>query len=187
MGFRVLLVSGRPYSTLGVMAQKFGTLDGIVAENGAIVEAPLGTAPTVTGRRVARSVRARIRGQSRLHPDVGEIVISVPRSMRRRLEAAVAGLPVQLVPNVDRLMVVPDGVSKRSGMRTALRQLGIAHGRYAAIGDAENDVALLEGARLAGAVANAEPNVLAAVDYVCRERFERGVLEFVRGPLARLR
>ncbi len=183
-GLRTLLVSGRRYAELCDYVLALGGFDGLVAENGAVVEAPLGTAPTGVGRRCAAAGRHRLRGRPELRCEVGEVVVSVDRTDLGRLRRALAGLPVRLLANVDRVMVLPRGVSKRSGVRRALRQLGLANGAYAAIGDAENDLDLLLGARLAAAVANAEPAVRRTAEYGCRHRYEDGVLEFVRGPLA---
>jgi haloacid dehalogenase-like hydrolase len=183
LGLRVLLVSGRPYSDLIRLARGFGEWDGLVAEDGAVVEAPRGVPLRVRGRAVASRVRARLRASPGLRPELGRVVASVPRTDGPALRRAMAGLPVQLVANIDRLMVVPAGVTKGSGVRTALRLLGMAGRAYAAIGDAENDLEVLRGAALSAAVANALPAVRASVDYVCRARFDRGVLEFVEGPL----
>jgi hydroxymethylpyrimidine pyrophosphatase-like HAD family hydrolase len=183
MGLRTLLVSGREYSKLGRFARAIGEWDGIVAENGAVVEVPTGSTPRIVGLREAARVRRRLRDRPDLHCEFGQVVISVPRAHRLGLLDALSGLPVRIIPNVDQLMVLPEGVTKMSGIRIALRQLDLSHAGYAAIGDAENDLEMLGGASLAGAVANAEPGVRSAADYVCRGRFERGVLEFVRGPL----
>ncbi|MGA8275847.1 MAG: HAD family hydrolase [Thermoplasmata archaeon] len=183
MGLRTVLASGRTYADLVRHARGFGEWDALVAENGAIVESPLGSTRKAIGRRVAATVRRRLAAYSDLHAEVGEVVVSVPREERRRLLRAVAGLPVDLVANVDRLMAVPSGVTKRTGVQSAMRRLGLVGAGYAAIGDAENDVELLRGARLSGAVANAERAVRSAADYRCRRPFEQGVLEFVSGPL----
>jgi len=183
LGLKALLVSGRTYADLTLYAPKFGTWDGLVAENGAVVEAPIGAPPFVLGRRRASVVRARMLADPRLHPELGEVIASVPRRERRALRDALVGLRVDLVPNIDRLMVLPAGVSKRTGVHTALRRLGMPGAGYAAIGDAENDRELLERAEYSAAVANAIPAVRAHVDYVCRGSFDRGVLEFVDGPL----
>lgn len=185
MGLRTLLVSGRAYSELGRLARDFGAVDGIVAENGAVVEAPLGSPPTVVGGRSMARARRRLKDRQELHCEFGEVIVSVPRREQRLLAETLAGLSVRVTRNVDRLMVLPGSVTKRSGTRLALRQLGLGRSGYAAIGDAENDLDLLRGARFAGAVANAEPSVREAAAYVCRGRCERGVLEFVRGPLSR--
>jgi len=184
MGLRVLLVTGRLRDELTPYLRTLGPIDGLVAENGAVIEVPIGAPPVVIGRRTAERVRRRLSRHPDLRFRMGEVVASVPRAERRRLLRAIAGLPVRVVPNVDRLMVLPNGVDKGSGARRALRRLGVGRGGYAAIGDAENDVVLLEGAVLSGAVANAVGRVRRAADYVCRHRYEQGVLEFVRGPLA---
>jgi hydroxymethylpyrimidine pyrophosphatase-like HAD family hydrolase len=183
LGFRALLVSGRTYADLTRYAPEFGEWDGLVAEDGAVVEAPIGQPPAVTGRRVAGVVRRRLGSNPRLHAEVGEVVASVPLQERRILARTLAGLPVELVANVDRLMILPTGVTKRSGVRMALRRMGLAGQGYAAIGDAENDLDLLQNADFSAAVANAIPTVRSAVDYLCRGSFDRGVLEFVEGPL----
>ena len=77
MGLRTLLVSGREYSQLSRFAAEFGDLDGIVAENGAVIEAPLGTSPRVVGRRGVVSVRRSLEGRPDLHCEFGQVVVSV--------------------------------------------------------------------------------------------------------------
>ena len=143
----------------------------------------MGSPPRVVGRRTAAEIRRRLVHHPRLEGAWGEVIFSVPRGHRRRLVRMVAGLPVHVTANVDRLMVVPAGVSKLTGVRIALRRLDVDPRAYAAIGDAENDVELLQGAGLSAAVANARPEVRRVVDFIAVTRFDRGVLEFVEGPL----
>jgi hydroxymethylpyrimidine pyrophosphatase-like HAD family hydrolase len=183
LGLRTLLVSGRPHGELVRFADAFGGFDGLVAENGAVVEAPIGSRPLIAGARTAARVRRGLEGRSGLHCEFGEIVVSVPRRERRQLVRVVGSLPVRLVSNVDRVMVLPRGVSKWSGTRAAMRQLRLPGLRYAAIGDGENDLDLLRGSSLSGAVANATSQVRAIADYVSHAPFDRGVLEFVQRPL----
>ncbi|MCI4343231.1 MAG: Cof-type HAD-IIB family hydrolase [Thermoplasmata archaeon] len=182
-GLPVLLVSGRPYEDLARLARPFGEWDGWVAEDGAVVEAPIGRPPRVRGLRTARAVRRRLAAHPSLQPELGRVVASVPRAQGRTLRRALAGLPVRIEANVDRLMVVPADLDKHAGIRTALGLLGDPRAGYAAIGDAENDIEMLRRAALSGAVANAIPTVRSVVGYVCRRPFDRGVLEFVTGPL----
>lgn len=185
MGLKVVLVSGREHDRLAAFAQKLRAIDALVAENGAVIEVPLGG----TVRRIGSQTGARVR--ERLGParipgvETGEVVVSVPRRRRSRVASLLSGLSVDFVPNADRVMVVPHGVTKATGMRRVLRDLRLHSREYAAIGDGENDIALLEAAALSAAVANAHPAVRSVVDYVCRARFGAGVAEFVRGPLAR--
>lgn len=182
-GLRTILVSGREYAELRRLGREFGPWDALVAEDGAVVEAPVGTPARVVGRRTAAEMRRRLARHPRLHGAWGEVVFSVPRGHRRRLVRMVAGLPVHVTANVDRLMVLPAGVTKLTGIRTALRCLGLPRGPFAAIGDAENDLELLRGAALSGTVANGRPEVRRAVDYVASQPFDRGVWEFVDGPV----
>jgi hydroxymethylpyrimidine pyrophosphatase-like HAD family hydrolase len=183
MGLKTLLVSGRTYPLLRRFARAFPTLDGIVAENGAVVEAPFGRRPVVVGGRVAAQVRERLAPLRGLRPHFGLVVASVLRKDRGRVQAAVRGLSIRVTANRDRVMVLPRAVTKESGVRLALRGLGVSGGAFAAIGDAENDVDLLRAAGLAGAVANATPEVRRLADYVAQDRYARGVREFVRGPI----
>ncbi len=138
----------------------------------------------MVGRGIGTQVRRRLDAWPRIHARYGEVIVSVPLRERPALVKALRGQRVRFLANVDRVMALPPAVDKGSGTRTALRQLRVAHGGYAALGDAENDLDLLHGAVLAAAVGNAEPRVRAAAEYVCRGRFDVGALEFVRGPLA---
>jgi phosphoglycolate phosphatase len=185
MGLKVVLVSGREYDRLATFARKLRAVDALVAENGAVIEVPLGGKVTTVGSKSGARVRRRL-GSARISGvATGDVVVSVPRAMWSRVEVLLEGFPVDLVPNADRVMVVPEGVTKASGMQRVLRALRLGSREYAAIGDGENDIGLLRAATLSAAVANAHPSVRSVVDYVCRGRFEAGVAEFVSGPLAR--
>ncbi len=186
LGLRVILASGRGYGRLMPWARALGHVDAVVAENGAVVESPMGGRRIVRGRRAAAGARRRLANHGSISVEAGEVVLSVRASDGPAVAGIVAGLPVRLVRNVDRFMILPRGVSKAGGIREALRGLGMGRGRYAAIGDAANDLEMLRGASLSGAVGNAEPSVGKLVDYRCTASFAEGVAEFVRGPLAGL-
>ncbi|MGP8075311.1 MAG: HAD family hydrolase [Thermoplasmata archaeon] len=183
MGVRVVLVSGREYSVLSEFSHRLRYVDALVAENGAVVEAPLGGRVRMVGRATGLRVRRRLSGKPWAHAEYGEVVASVPRVLRSRAVPILKDLGVELVPNVDRVMILPKGVSKATGMQLALAALRLPGGRYAAIGDGENDLPLLRAATISAAVHNAHPRVRTSVDYVCRASYGAGVAEFVRGPL----
>ncbi|MGD0249361.1 MAG: HAD family hydrolase [Thermoplasmata archaeon] len=183
LGLKVILASGREYVQLAAIARQLQHVDALVAENGAVIEAPIRAPVRVVGRASGTRVRERLAALHATGVEYGEVVVSVPRAMERRVARLLEGLEVDLVPNVDRVMVLPPGVTKATGMRLALRALHLGSHRFAAIGDAENDIDLLRAAALSGAVGNAEPRVRAIADYVSRARFEAGVAEFVTGPL----
>jgi len=184
MGLTVILVSGRTHAALAPFVEALGEIDGVVGENGAVVEAPRGRRPVRFGAGTAAAVRRRLRAAPDLAVEFGRVVASVRRAERARLARLVDGLPVILIDNVDRVMVLPVGISKATGVRIALARMGLGGGRFAAIGDGENDVPMLREAEVSGAVANATAAARAAAHYLCRAPSARGVAEFVRGPLA---
>jgi len=184
IGLRVILASGRIHAQLAEIARGLGGVDGLVAENGAVVEAPLGSGPRLRQAHVGRLVHERLGSARQLDVEYGLVIASVPLADRQSVRRLVAGMPVYLEENVDRAMVLPEGVTKASGVRSALRRMGLGARRFAAIGDAHNDVPMLRSAAYAGAVANAEPSARRAADYRCVQTEGRGVREFVLGPLA---
>jgi hydroxymethylpyrimidine pyrophosphatase-like HAD family hydrolase len=187
MGLRTVLVSGRELSVLSAFAHRLQYVDALVAENGAVVESPFGGQPLVVGRDTGARVRHRLFGRPWPAAEFGMVVASLPRRLRPRVVPLLKGLGVELVANADRVMILPRGVTKASGMQLALERLHLRGQPYAAIGDGENDLPLLRAAALSAAVRNAHRRVRGNVDYVCRASYGRGVAEFVRGPLRRAR
>ena len=79
----------------------------------------------------------------------------------------------------------PLGVNKWAGVVEFCAHWGLDSGRVLAIGDADNDVELLEGASFALAVADATPAALALADQVTAPAKDGGwaeLLEFVGLP-----
>lgn len=182
----VILASGRPYRELVRLTEGVTELDALVAENGAVVDAPRGTLRSVEGETVAARVRERLVMPPAVPFEPGEVIVSVRSSDADEVRWRVLGLPVDWILNVDRVMIVPAGVSKSAGVARAMRDLGLVGRSYAAVGDGENDVELLQAARLSAAVANAVPEAAAVATYRCRASGADGVAEFLSGPVAAL-
>jgi hypothetical protein len=182
-GLRVVLVTGR---ILAELRDSFPDLDehvdAVVGENGAVVSGPAGTrllAPPVAGELAAalaaRGVRCR-RGEV-LVACGGDDEHAVLDEVRR------LGLDCQLVRNRSELMVLPAGVSKGVGLVEALGDLGLSAHNAIAIGDAENDHALIEVAEVGVAVANAVESLRQHADVVLDRPDGAGVAAFVAGPM----
>jgi hypothetical protein len=75
-------------------------------------------------------------------------------------------LPLVLVFNRSRVMVLSQGVSKATGLQTALNMLRASPRNTVAVGDAENDHELLRLAEVSAAVAWGSASLKAAADYV---------------------
>lgn len=145
-GVRVRLVTGRILADLQVefpgLADRF---DLVVAENGAVLRTPDWARPladpvpsAVLQRLHEAGVRVR-QGQVLLACDAAadHIALDVVESL---------GLDVALVRNRGALMFIPAGVTKGTGLREAVAELGISPHNAVAVGDAENDHAMLAAA-----------------------------------------
>jgi hydroxymethylpyrimidine pyrophosphatase-like HAD family hydrolase len=151
-GVRVILVTGRRLAHLASEAE-LGIFDAIVAENGAVIDFP------ATGRHVLLGhPPASIFVEDLLRRQVpfiqGECLLEADASTAPDFLAAVRTLeqPLTLTFNRDRLMVLPQGVAKSTGLRRALFELRVSMHNTIAIGDAENDHDLLDASECGVAV-----------------------------------
>jgi hydroxymethylpyrimidine pyrophosphatase-like HAD family hydrolase len=185
MGLRLLLVTGRTLTDLWqVFPDVAEHFDMTVAENGAILRAADGQ------RRLARPVDPELAKalQTRGIPVLpGEVILACDTVHDAEVfeEIRRLDLDCQLIRNRAALMVVPAGVTKASGLGAGLRELGLSPRSAIAIGDAENDLALLEACELGVAVANAVPVVKQRADLVLDRADGPGVAEFLEGPIVR--
>lgn len=142
-GIVVILVTGRILDDLKQLVGDLGFFDAVVAENGAVLSFLSGHSrligqppPAVFVEELRRRQIGFTLGQCVVESDAG----SAPRilAVLRELE-----LPLLLLFNRSRLMVLPQGVSKGIGLRTALATLRLSVHNAIGIGDAENDHDLL--------------------------------------------
>jgi GTPase SAR1 family protein len=76
-------------------------------------------------------------------------------------------------------MVLPQGVSKASGLREALGELGLSAHNVVGVGDAENDHSFLLACGCSAAVANALPALTDEADIVLKGDRGAGVVELI--------
>jgi len=182
-GVRTLLVSGRVFSDLlRVFPEVDDSFDYIVAENGGVLRhrgvsrAVTAPVPIELDKALVDQGITFMRGQVLL-ACTAEHEIAVLKELRR------IGSDCQLMRNRDALMVLPAGVSKGSGVLEALRELGLSYHNVVAVGDAENDLSLLDRCELRVAVANAVPSLRNHADVVLQAQDGRGVIELLNGPV----
>lgn len=179
-GRRVVLVTGRLVDDLRRVCPDLSPFDAIVAENGGVLYTPATGAHRVLAPAPPGPLIQRLRSRV---PDVspGDVIVGL-----RRPDAALAaeiiddlGLDLTLIYNVDAVMILPRGVTKGSGLAVALAGLGATSDETVAIGDAENDYALLAACAHRVAVANAVPALKEAADFVTAGESGAGVVELV--------
>ncbi|RTE08835.1 Cof-type HAD-IIB family hydrolase [Paenibacillus whitsoniae] len=74
----------------------------------------------------------------------------------------------------------PKGVSKASGIAAVCKLLGISMSEVIAVGDSENDMAMIREAGLGVAMGNAQERVKAMADFVTKTNEESGVAHVIR-------
>jgi hypothetical protein len=149
----VLLATGRILDALKRVAGDLHFVDGVIAENGAVLHFPESDhtatlAPAIPQAFIEELARRRLKFTAG-HSLVDAAADEAPALLDaiRTLE-----LPLVLVFNKSRVMVMPQGVSKGTGLRVALDTLRLSARNTMAIGDAENDHELLRLAEVGAAV-----------------------------------
>jgi hydroxymethylpyrimidine pyrophosphatase-like HAD family hydrolase len=166
-GVTVLLVTGRILDDLRRVAGDLHFVDGVIAENGAIVHFPENGHTSTLAPPVPEAFVAELRrrgvpfgvGRSLVDADAKEApkLLDVIRTLE---------LPLVLIFNGGRVMALPQGISKATGLHAALDTLRLSARNTVAIGDAENDHELLRLAEVGVAVEWGSAALRAAADIV---------------------
>lgn len=166
-GRAVVLVTGRTMDELLDVFQELDLFDRIVVENGAVMHSPAAGEERVLCPPVSSRLRDELQ-RERVPLVVGRAILSTASSNDEVVRATVRalGIDCDLVYNRDSIMVLPIGCSKASGLNAAAADLGIPMEQTVAVGDGENDVALLEAAGVGVAVENAVDLLKARADIV---------------------
>jgi hydroxymethylpyrimidine pyrophosphatase-like HAD family hydrolase len=180
-GIVVLLVTGRILGDLRRVAGDLQFVDAIVAENGAVLSFPGSGRSAVLGHPPPAAFVAELKrrglsieaGESvvEAHADDAHTILSVIREMQ---------LPLTLLFNRARLMVLPQSISKATGLHDALATLRLSPHNTLAIGDAENDHALLDACEVGVAVEWGSPALKAVADEIATGSPKTAVADYLR-------
>jgi hydroxymethylpyrimidine pyrophosphatase-like HAD family hydrolase len=142
-GIVVLIVTGRKVSDLTSLVGNIGFVDAVVAENGATIAFPNGQAQLLAAPPPSSFLRELVK--EGIPFSVGQCVVEADATSAHQILTLIQRLelPLVLLFNRGRLMVLPQAVSKSVGLRAALSVLRLSVHNAIAIGDAENDHDLL--------------------------------------------
>jgi hypothetical protein len=178
---RLLMVTGRELADLQRTFSRLDLFDAVVVENGAVLfspetgcERPLAAPPP---QEFVAALRARGVGPI----SVGRVIVATWMPYETQVLETIRdlGLELQVVFNKGAVMVLPSGVNKATGLLAALEQLRVPAYQVVAVGDAENDHALLGAVGLGVAVANSVPMLQAHAQWVTRGDHGNGVMELI--------
>jgi hydroxymethylpyrimidine pyrophosphatase-like HAD family hydrolase len=184
-GIVTLLVTGRILQELERVAGPLHFVDGVVAENGAVVHFPDTGHTSVLAPLVPELFVEELR-RRRIPHQAGQCLVDADASEAPRILDVIRALelPLVLVFNGGRVMTLPQGVSKATGLHTVLDTLRLSARNTLAIGDGENDHELLRLAEVGAAVEWGSPALCAVADVVITGRGPRAVGEYLRGVTA---
>jgi hydroxymethylpyrimidine pyrophosphatase-like HAD family hydrolase len=179
-GIVVLLVTGRILAELRRVAGDLHFVDGVVAENGAVIHFPATDYTTVLAPPIPAALTHELRRRG-VPTVAGECLLDCAASDGARILACVRELeqPLVLAYNRSRVMVLPQGVSKATGLHAALMMLRLSPRNAVAIGDAENDHALLQLAEVGAAVEWGSRTLREAADTVISGSGPPAVAEYI--------
>ncbi|HEY4188324.1 MAG TPA: HAD-IIB family hydrolase [Polyangia bacterium] len=185
-GRKLVMVTGRRIDDLQATCPDLSPFDCVVAENGAVLYWPsthelhaLVDPPPAT---LAETLRQR--GV----PDVaqGKVIVATWQPYETLVLETIRDLQLemQVIFNKGAVMVLPSGVNKGFGLQAALQAMRLSPHNVVAVGDAENDHALLAGAECGVAVANALHTLKERADLVTKRDHGAGVEELAEQLIA---
>jgi hypothetical protein len=179
-GIVVVLVTGRILSGLRQAAGNLEFVDAVVAENGAVIAFPNGQSRLI-GHLPPQVFLDELRRRG-IEFETGQCVVEADAASAPRILAVIRGLelPLVILFNRSRLMVLPQAISKGTGLREALNTLRLSVHNAIAIGDAENDHDLLAECEIAVAVGWGSVALQKEADEILRGDGPRAVAAYIR-------
>ncbi len=179
-GIVVIIATGRVLSDLRGRVGDLSFVDAVVAENGAVLSFPNGQT-RILGHLPPQIFFDELRRRG-VSFRFGQCVVEADASAAPAILASIRELqlPLVILFNRGRLMVLPQGISKATGLRHALNILRLSPHNAIAIGDAENDHDLLAECELAAAVGWGSPALKAQADELVSGDGPSAVAAYIR-------
>jgi hydroxymethylpyrimidine pyrophosphatase-like HAD family hydrolase len=181
-GRKLILVTARELRELLEIFPQARLFDYVVAENGAVMHQPATRESEILAPAPSEILLQEL-ARRRVYPlAVGSSIITTSLLHRTSVEDAIRKLRLdcQLVANGSSLIILPAEVNKASGVREALKQLGVSAHNLVVIGDAQNDLALFQLAEHSVAIQNADPLLKRCANRTTQGAFCEGFLELAR-------
>jgi hydroxymethylpyrimidine pyrophosphatase-like HAD family hydrolase len=179
-GIVVIIATGRILSDLRSLCGDLSFVDAVVAENGAVLAFPNGQT-RILGRPPPQIFFDALQRRGVAFKS-GQCIVEAEASAAPTILAAIRELqlPLVILFNRGRLMVLEQAISKGTGLRNALHILRLSPHNAIGIGDAENDHALLAECEVAAAVSWGSPTLQAEADQVVNGDGPSAVAAYIR-------
>jgi hypothetical protein len=179
-GRKPILVTGRQLDDLLQVLPAYPIFDRIVADNGAVLYSPISRETKALGEPPPPAFIEALRFRG-VPLTVGQVIVATVEPYDTTVLEVIKeqGLELQVIYNKGSVMILPSGLNKSSGLAAALAELGLSEHNTVAVGDAENDHALLGLCELGVAVANAIPTLKERADLTTTLPAGLGVEELI--------
>ena len=180
-GRRVVLVTCRELEDLQRVCPRLDLVDRVVAENGALLYDPRTREERVLAEAPPPELERNLRQRGAYPLTAGRVIVATrePHQLAAVEVVRELGLEWEVIFNKGAVMLLPSGVNKRTGLEAALQDLRLSPRNTVAVGDAENDHAMLAACACGVAVGNALDALKERADLVLRSERGEGVEELI--------
>lgn len=180
-GRKLVMVTGRELPELLEVCSHVRQFEWIVAENGGLLYNPASGEAKPLGPAPSAEFVATLKRREVQPCTTGAVIVSTLQPHETVVLQTIRdlGLEMQVIFNKGAVMVLPSGINKATGLAAALHEMQVASENVVAVGDAENDHALLESCGAGVAVANAVPLLKAHADWVTDHENGAGVEQLI--------
>ena len=177
----LVLATGRILGDLQRLPCGLDLFDAVVAENGAVLSFP-GTGRTTLLAEPPEPIFVQQLTRRNIPFLAGSCLIELRSEYAESVFAVIheLELPLVVVFNRGRAMVLPEAVSKGTGLLAAARTLRISLHNAVAIGDAQNDHDMLRACEIGIAVAWGSPALRRVADQIVEGESPAAVAAFIR-------
>ncbi len=178
---KIILVTGREFDDLKRVFPQYNVFDRIVAENGALIYNPSTLEEKTLGEAPPQAFVNYLKEHDVAPMSVGRVIVATWEPHQHTVLEAIKkfGIERQVIFNKGAVMVLPAGINKAKGLASVLKELNFSLHNVVAIGDAENDSAMLQAAECAAVVQNALPALKETADWVTPSDHGDGIIELV--------
>lgn len=179
-GLNVVIVTGRILRELRRVAGDLSFVDGVVAENGAVILVSNGHRRLLGPPPIPLLLNEL--SEHRIEFVVGRCLVDMDAEHAETVLSIIRQneLPLMIAFNKNRMMVLPRSISKSSGLRDMLDILGTSIHNTIGIGDAENDYELLKDCEYGVTVEWASPFLKSEADFVIPGDNQDSVADYIR-------
>lgn len=180
-GRKLILVTGRILPELLEIFPQVSLCELVVAENGGVLYRPATKEITLLADAPRPAFLEEVQRRGVQHLSFGHVIVATRVPYETVILDIIRdlGLELRIIFNKGAVMVLPHGINKATGLTAALARLELSPHNIVAIGDGENDHAMLALSEYGVAVANAVPMLKETADRTTAGDHGRGVVEII--------